>query len=76
MEAADSAENQIVDDRSIEDRITGLKQNLSELKALKVIVNEDPDKLLNRINIPADMPTLFLDVNGLQETEMDYRMAI
>mgnify|MGYP003987892097 FL=1 len=47
MEAADSAEDQIVDDRSIEDKITGLKQKLSELKALEVKVNEDPGKQLS-----------------------------
>jgi len=47
MEAADSAEDQIVDDRSIEDKITGLKQRLSELKALEVKVNEAPDKQLS-----------------------------
>ena len=50
MEAADSAENRIVDDRSIEDKITGLKQKLSELKALEVKVNEAPDKQLSTID--------------------------
>ncbi len=50
MEAADSAEDQNVDDRSIEDKITGLKQKLSELKALEVKVNEAPDKQLSTID--------------------------
>jgi len=50
MDAADSEENQTADDQPIEEKITKLKQKLSELKALEAKVNDHPDKQLSMID--------------------------
>jgi transposase len=50
MEAADRAENLTADDQPIEEKITKLKQKLSELKALEAKVNDHPDKQLSMID--------------------------
>lgn len=50
METVDEAENQAADDTPIEDKISELKQKLSELKALEAQVNESPDKQVSTID--------------------------
>ncbi len=44
METADEEENKTADDTPMEEKISELKQKLSELKALEAQVNDDPDK--------------------------------
>ncbi|MCP3851107.1 MAG: IS1182 family transposase [Gammaproteobacteria bacterium] len=47
MEVTDQAENKTADERPVEEKITELKQKLSELKALEEQMNDAPDKQLS-----------------------------
>jgi transposase len=50
LDATDQAENQVTDDRSVQEKISGLKQRLSELKALEEAVNNHPDKQISTVD--------------------------
>ena len=44
VDAADKEDNKTTDDKPIAEKIAELKQTLTELKALEIQVNDDPDK--------------------------------
>ena len=50
LDAADQKDAQVADDRSVQDKISELKQRLSELKTLQEEVNNHPDKQLSTID--------------------------
>ncbi len=50
LDAADQSENQVTDDRSVQEKISGLKQRLSELKTLEEAVNNHPDKQISTVD--------------------------
>jgi transposase len=47
LDAADQEDDEVADERSVQDKINELKQRLSELKALDEEVNNHPDKQLS-----------------------------
>ena len=50
LDAADQKDAQVADDRSVQDKISELKQRLSELKTLQEEVNNHPDKQVSTID--------------------------
>ena len=50
LDAADNAVKCVGDDRSVQDKISGLKQTLAELKALQEAVNKHPDKQVSTVD--------------------------
>lgn len=50
LDAADQEEEQVTDDRSLQDKIIWLKQRLSELKVMEEEVNNHPDKQVSTID--------------------------
>ena len=50
LDAANQKDDQVADGRSVQDKISELKQRLSELKALEEEVNNHPDKQVSTID--------------------------
>jgi transposase len=50
LDAADQADNQLSDGRSVQDKIDGLKQRVAELKTLEEEVNSHPDKQISTVD--------------------------
>jgi len=50
IDAADKEDNKTTDDKPIAEKLTELKQTLSELKALEIQVNDDPDKQVSTVD--------------------------
>jgi transposase len=50
LDTADQAESLVTDGRSVQDKIDGLKQRLTELKALEEEVNSHPDKQVSLVD--------------------------
>lgn len=64
MDSADNEEIQVTDDQPIEEKITKLKQKLTELKALEVKVKNDPDKQISMI----DPDSRLMKTHGMTRT--------